>query len=329
MGLDGTAGPGMNHDTRPHPEKTPYFFHFPDGNATLARLLVRQLIPAALPGSTADDSVTARADYAALDRSGAPTRLRLSSTVVRVKHHPDADKSTAVDVDYVTHGSLRRVRAGNVVLACWHAVIPHLCPELPDEQRVALADAVKVPLVYTNVLVRQWQAFHQLKASAIHCPGSYHTTVNLARMVHVGQHRSPVDPTEPMVLHLMRTPCSPGLPARQQHKMGRVELLSTTAAQIEKATIDQLDRILGPGGFDSRRDLLGLTINRWSHGYPYQYSSLWDPFWIDGGPLPCERARRPFGRITIANADAAAYSYADAAFDQAHRAIRELIERRG
>src|SRR5262249_24585599 len=37
--------------------------HFPDGNATIARLLVRSLIPDAIPGSNVEDIVSARADY--------------------------------------------------------------------------------------------------------------------------------------------------------------------------------------------------------------------------------------------------------------------------
>jgi spermidine dehydrogenase len=36
-------------------------------------------------------------------------------------------------------------------------------------------------------------------------------------------------------------------------------------------------------------------------------------------------ARKPFGRIAIANSDAAAYAYTDAAIDQAHRAVREVL----
>ena len=84
-------------------------------------------------------------------------------------------------------------------------------------------------------------------------------------------------------------------------------------------------RTLGGGGFDPARDILAITVNRWPHGYAYQYNSLFDPFWLEGGEPPCVRARRPFGRIAIANSDADAYSYTDAAIDQAHRAVRELL----
>jgi spermidine dehydrogenase len=124
----------------------------------------------------------------------------------------------------------------------------------------------------------------------------------------------------------MRTPCQPGLPARQQHRLGRTELLTTTFDTFEGKIRDQFTRMLGPGGFDAARDIRAITVNRWPHGYAYQYNSLWDPFWRDGkGAVPCEVARQPFGRLAIANSDAGAYAYADGAIDQAHRAVQELM----
>jgi spermidine dehydrogenase len=206
-------------------------------------------------------------------------------------------------------------------------VIPLLCPELPEAQREALAYATKVPIVYTNVVLRNWNSFRTLRVSQAHCPGSFHTSVGLDLPVHVGSYRPPRRPEEPIVVQMMRTPCRPGLPAREQHRAGRQELFTTTFDTFEQNVRGQLTRMLGAGGFDATRDILALTVNRWPHGYAYQYNSLWDPFWIDGGPLPCVAARRPFGRIAIANADAAAYAYTDAAIDQAARAIGELLRR--
>jgi len=321
MKLEPTAGPGMGLDARPG-QRSP-FLHFPDGNATIARLLVRRLIPRAVPGRTADDMVLARVDYTRLDERGS-ARLRLNSTVVRARHASDA---TQVEVDYVCAGSLQRVRARSCVLACWSSVIPYLCPELGQAQREALAYATKVPIVYTNVVLRSWESFHALRVSQAHCPGSFHTSVGLDLPVRVGSYRPSRRPDEPIVVQMMRTPCRPGLPAREQHRAGRQELFTTTFGAFEQNVRAQLTRMLGAGGFDASRDILALTVNRWPHGYAYQYNSLWDPFWIDGGPLPCETARQPFGRIAIANADAAAYAYTDAAIDQAYRAVGELVRR--
>jgi spermidine dehydrogenase len=322
--LDPAAGPGMNLDAIRH-DGEPYFFHFPDGNATLARLMVRALIPRAIPGQTAEDIVTARADYARLDEPASPARLRLNSSVVRVAHRGMAADAAAVDVTYARGGRLQSVRGTRVVLACWNTMIPYLCPDLPGAQKDALAYAIKVPIVYTNVLLRSWSAFERLGTNQVYAPGSYHTSLNLDLPVSVGEYKSSRAPDEPIVVHMVRTPCSPGLPARQQHRAGRVELLSTTFDQFEQQIRDQLARTLRGGGFDAARDIRAITVNRWPHGYAYQYNSLWDPFWLDGGTPPCEIARRRFGRIAIANSDAAAYSYVDAAIDQAHRAVTEVM----
>ena len=329
MALDPKPGKGMNYDSIPNKEAESYFFHFPDGNASVARLLVRGLVPTAIPGKTIDDVVTAKANYAHLDEGGSPVRIRLNSTVVRVKHKGDPAAAKEVEVTYVRAGKLRTVRGKTCVLACWNGVIPHICPELPAKQKEALAYEVKVPLVYTNVLIKSWTSFQKLGASTIHAPGSFHTSVNLDLPVSLGAYRCSRSPEEPIVLHLMRTPCRPGLPAREQHRVGRAELLGTPFETFERKIREQLGRTLGPGGFDPARDVEAVTVNRWPHGYAYQYNSLFDAFWLDGGELPCVVGRKPFGRLAVANADAAAYSYTDAAIDQAHRAVQEVLALKG
>ena len=323
MKLDRTVvGPGQNYDSMPSSEPDEYYFHFPDGNASIARMLVRTLIPGAIPGSTMDDIVTARARYDLLDRPGQPVRIRLQSPAVRVT--PGAGTGPA-EIVYLDRGRPRSVRAGAVVLACWHQVIPHLCPTLPEAQRKALAFAIKVPLVYTNVFIRNWTAFQRLGVSSVQTPGFFHTSISLDFPVSVGPYYHSRRPEEPIVLHLNKSACKPGLPIKEQHRVGRTELFTTSFATIETNIRDQLARVLGSGGFDPGRDILGITVNRWPHGYAYQYNSLFDDFWLNRGEQPCEVARRPFGRITIANADAGAYSYTDAAIDHGVRAAEELL----
>jgi spermidine dehydrogenase len=325
LGLDPAPGRGMNLDSIPNEEAESYFFHFPDGNASIARLLVRGLVPAAVPGRSAEDLVTARVDYSRLDEPGAPACVRLNSTVVRVRHRGPAASAPDVEVTYARRGKLRTVRGKKCILACWGTVVPYICPELPEAQKKALAYGVKVPIVYTNVLIANWTPFQKLGVNQVYAPGGYHTGINLDLPVSIGAYRCARTPEEPIVLHLVRTPCRPGLPARDQHRAGRMELQTTTFATFEREIRDQLGRILGPGGFDPARDIRAITVNRWAHGYAYQYNSLFDPFWLEGGELPCVAGRRPFGRIAIANADAAAYSYTDAAIDQAHRAVGEVM----
>ena len=323
MALEDTPGVGQNYDSMHSDEAREYYFHFPDGNASIARLLVRRLVPEAVPGTTAEDIVTARINYAALDEQASRARIRLGATAVRVTHDGPVDASAAVVVHYVRDGKLYRTRARNAVLACWHHVIPYLCPEMPAPQLAALHYAKKVPLVYTNVLVRQWTAMQTLKVSSVSSPGMWHASTNLDFPVSVGDYTHTKSPTEPVVLHMSRAACKPGLPGPDQHRVGRAELLQTSFETIERGIREQLARTFGSGGFDPAADILGITVNRWPHGYAYQYSSLADPFWMDGGEQPCVVARQRFGRIAIANADAAAYSYTDAAIDQARRAVDE------
>ena len=210
--LDPTPGKGMNRDAIPNEEAEKYFFHFPDGNASIARLLVRNLIPEAIPGSSASDVVTAKADYSKLDQSSSPMRIRLNSTVVKVKHLGDPSSAKEVEVSYFSEKKLKTVRAANCILACWHVVIPYIAPELPEAQREALTSAQKVPLLYTNVLIRNWKAFQKLGANSVYSPGMYHTSVNLDLPVSIGAYECTKSPDEPIVVHMMKAACKPGLP---------------------------------------------------------------------------------------------------------------------
>ena len=326
MNLSPAPGRGMNRDAMPNEEAEKYFFHFPDGNATIARLLVRKLVPGAIPGNSATDVVTARANYAKLDRAGSPVRIRLNSTVVRVKHKGEPASAKEVEVAYARGGKAYTVRAANCILACWHVVIPYICEELPAPQKEALSSAAKVPLLYTNIAIRNWTTFQKLAVSSIYAPGCYHTSATLDVPVSIGDYQCAHNPSEPIVVHMMKTPCRIGVPARAQHRIGRIELLRTDFPTMERNIRDQMARMLDPGGFDPARDITAITVNRWPHGYAYEYNSLWDPFWLEGKETPCEIARKPFGRLAIANSDADAYAYTDAAIDQAWRAVGEITK---
>lgn len=305
------------------PEKEPYHFHFPDGNASIARSLVRALIPDAATGHTAEDIVTAKFDYSKLDQNSSPVRLRLSSTVVRARHVGDPASAKEVEISYARDNQVYTVRAKGAVLACWNMMIPYLCPELPDAQKEALRYGSKVPLVYSVVAVKNWKPFEKLGIQRVSCPGMYHTGVGLDQAVSIGDYQCSQTPEEPILLRMTRTPCMPGLSERDQHKVGRGELLTTSFETFERKIRDQLSRVLSSGGFDPARDIAAITVNRWPHGYAYEYNPLWDPDWPEG-QRPCDLARKRFGRISIANSDAAAAAYTDQAIDQAYRAVREL-----
>ncbi|TMJ86787.1 MAG: spermidine dehydrogenase [Alphaproteobacteria bacterium] len=310
-GFDGLGLPGRS-------VREPYIYHFPDGNASLARLLVRSLVPEVAPGETMDDVVLARFDYDKLDRSGQGVRIRLESTCVDVRNTPES-----VLISYVRAGVPHRVEAKHAVLACFHMVIPHIMPELPVAQREALARNVKTPLVYTNVLVRDWRPWVHLGVHDISAPMSFHSRAKLDFPVSLGGYHHPRDPSEPMCLHLVHVPGAPnrGLDARTQFRIGQARLLDMTFADFEAKIRDELDRMLEGGGFTSARDIAAITVNRWPHGYGYVANSLYDE---DDYASVLERARQKASRVAIANSDAGGDAYAHLAIAEAARAVAEL-----
>jgi spermidine dehydrogenase len=306
----------------PAPAKEePYIYHFPDGNASIARLVVRSLIPSAMPGSSMEDVVDARAVYSKLDAADSQVRIRLNSTVVHVRNSTEHE----VHVAYMRDGKLHTVTGKNCVLACYNGMIPYICPDVPARQSKALSSLVKMPLVYTHVALRNWEPFAKLNVHHIVAPGSYHTYTALDFPVSLGAYRFPASPKEPAVLFMLRTPCKPGLEQREQNRAGRRELLDTPFATFEKNIRDQLNRMLGAAGFDAGRDIEGITVNRWAHGYAFTPNPLFDPDWKEE-EKPWVIGRRRVGRIAIANSDAGASAYTDVAIDQAWRAVGDLHE---
>jgi spermidine dehydrogenase len=326
LGMPGMDGLGLGELPAKAPERDePYIFHFPDGNAGVARALVRKLNPAAIPGRTMEDIVTARADYGLLDLPTLNNRIRLNSTAVDVRH---SDDERFVDVTYVRGEQAYRVRGRHVVLACYNSMIPYLCPEVPAEQKRALRYAEKVPLVYISIAIRNWKPLAELGYRSFHVPQAILMhSFGMDFPVSMGGYEYTRRPDEPTVLHGSHVPAFPdvGLTARDQHIAGRKLLYEKTFAELEQDIVRQLSGALEPGGFDAGRDLAGLTVNRWPHGYAYEYNDLSDP--PDWGPDtgPHIAGRAPIGRISIANSDASAYAFVDGAIDAADRAVAEQL----
>jgi spermidine dehydrogenase len=303
-----------------------YVYHFPDGNAGVARALVRSLIPAALPGRGMESLVDATLDRSRLDAAQEPVRIRLGATVVGLRHLGPPAKSTAVELRYVdATGRLRLVRARQALLACWHRVIARLTDELPQVQVQALNDQVKAPLLYTTVLLSNWRAWQRAGLSRLQVIDGFWGDVALDFPVSMGSQRFAQSPDEPILLHLGKVVVpGNGASARTQAAQGRAALQGWGFAMLEGEVRSLLDGALGDFGFDSARDIEAITVNRWAHGYAYEYMRPWDRYW-PRGPLPCESARRGWGRVAIANSDAGAYAYAHSAIDQATRAVQELL----
>jgi len=294
---------------------------WPDGNASLARLMVAKLIPHSAPDVTADNVAIARFDYSALDRKNANVRLRLNSTVIGV-----ANTDRGVSVTYASsEDGLKQVSARHSVLACYHSIIPHLCPAMPDTQKAALKYQVKFPMILTNVLLRNSEALDKLGVDGIACPGRLHARLFLFKGLHTGGYQRPdnADEAVSLVFWGSISPPEDAIDLRSQLRGSRQKLLELSFEDFEREVRTVLDGLLGPAGFDVSEDILAITVNRWPHGYSYEYMQLWDPEW-QPGEAPHEIARQRFGSIAIANADAGASAYTHVAIDQAYRAIADL-----
>ena len=307
--------------------KTPdeYIHHFPDGNASLARALVRALIPAAVAGTTMEDLVLNKTVYRRLDEASSRVRIRLRSPCVRLRHLGEPSTARTIEVTYLQDGRLKTVTAGHMVIACWHREIPLICDEIGEAQKMAFADQQKVPLVYANVLIRDWSAFSNLGISGFTDLTGFWGGAFLDYPVSVGSYRFPEDPAEPMLLHLPKVAVGGGgASPREQSRAGRFALVALSFEDYEREIRDLLARALNKGGFDPAGDIEAITVNRWSHGYSYEYMRPWDAYWPSGS-MPIAISCKGWGRIAIANADAGAYAYAHSAIDQAARAVTELL----
>ena len=326
-GLVGFNGLGLKLEERF--SEASYRFHFPDGNASLARLLVAKLNPAVVPGKQSMNTILdAPVAYERLDEPGSNIRIRLSSPVVRVQHDGAPDNARSVRIAYRNGGKIAAVRGRYCILACYNALIPALMPEIPDRQKQALAYPVKVPMMYTNVLIRRWTAWQKLGVSRISAPGMYHPSSNLDPGSTVGGYHGVTTPEEPIIVHMVRSPNKPGLPRKEQNRAGQQELLSMTFEDFEVKIRQQLARMLGPGGFDPAEDIAAITVNRWPYGYAYTYDTLADPD-VPQEERPHVIGRQRFGRVTIANSDAGAAAFTNQAIDEANRAVEELFVLQG
>ena len=299
----------------------PYIFHFPDGNASVARLLVRALIPGSVPGSSMEDVVLAKVNYSLLD-GDSTTKIRLNSTVVDVSH---TNNSSAVDITYVRKHDVHTIRADKCILACYNSAIPYLCSELPKKQVDGLKYNVKIPLTYTKVMIPSWKVFADLGLDFVYYTDAFYKQVELAYPVSIGDYKFNKSPDESMVLHMCHSHYSKDIKGPDQWREGRRRLLSTPFSVYEGHVKDQLDSALGGGGFDSDRDISAITVNRWPHGYSYSNDLIWEPDWENEESKPWVIGRQQYGRISIANSDAGASADTNSAITHGIRAAQEAL----
>ena len=293
----------------------PYVHHFPDGNAGVARALVKQLVPEVGPGNNAEELVLSRFDYSRLDRSGNSARIRLNSTVVDVHHEGDPGSSGEVLVKYIRDGRAYQVRGSGVVMACYNMMIPHIVSDLPEDQAAALRQQTKTPLIYTTVGLKNWRAVHEIGMGLAMSPGNMHQAVLMDFPVSMGGYEYTRTPDDPCILQMISCPYGEtvGAPKEEQFREARYRMLGRQFEDYEQEIRAHLGGMLPKASFDFDRDVESITVNRWAHGYTSA-----------GSPESVERGRQPFGRITVANCDSAPGADAQLAIEMAARAVSEL-----
>jgi len=297
-------------------EKNPYIHHFPDGNAGVARALVKKLIPNVAKGNNAEELILAKFNYAELDKSSNAVRIRLNSTVVKVEHAGDGapGNSSDVSVNYINDNKSYQLNARSVVMACYNMIIPHIVSGLPEEQAAALRLQGKSPLQYTTVGLRNWRALKELGIGLAMSPGNMHQAVLMDFPVSMGGYEYTKTPDDPCVIQMICCPYGQvGAPRLEQYREARFRMLALQFDDYEQEIRSHLSGMLPAELFDFDRDVASISVNRWAHGYS------------TGGPGDSTRiGRRPFGRITIANSDSAPGADAKTAMMMAHRAVNEL-----
>ena len=320
-------------------------YTWPCGNSELARLMVRSLIPEALAAGSWVEVGDKRVDYAVLDRSSAPTRIRLSSIVVSARHlgvHHQLDHdSREVEVAYLSGDRLKSVRGKDVIMACNNNIIPYLCPDMPEQQKGALHQAVRAVNQQTNVLFRNWEAFAKLKVNRLSCPNSFYGGMSMNTPGLLGGQQPIRSPSEAVVVSFSTginsgilnntamvrelcggSPPSPGTPMDDQFRAVRAGLLATPFESFERTIRQMSAGALSGGGFDPARDILAITVNRWPHGFAIGRNSLFDTNLDEVSPTIL--ARQKFGRIAICNSDASGMGTASTALYEASRAVSDL-----
>ena len=300
---------------------------YPGGNSTWARHLVRSLIPESFPGPFSfENLMSARMDHAAIDKAGEPVRLRLQSMVIDVRHQGAAGQAEAVDVTYVREGVTRCVRAKSVVMASGGWINKRVIHDLPKEIRDAYDQYTYAPALIINVALTNWRFLYQQGATAVRWFGeddSIGFWANLRQSMVTDGYDPPLDPDKPTVLTFYMGLYTPGRSAFDQGALGRTRLLATTYSDYERRIRTQMTRMFADVGFDAKRDIAGIILNRWGH------ARLIEPvgfhYGMDGTPSPLEAPRKGFGRIFIGHAELNGAQNGTGAFEHGRRAAGQAF----
>jgi spermidine dehydrogenase len=300
---------------------------FPGGNSGMIRLLVKTLIPASIDGPrTMSDVHNNRVNFEALDQPNQRVRMRLGSTAVRVEHIGEPGKAEFVSVMYLKDGRVFRVKAKTVVMAGGGWITKHVVRDLDDTRRASYDQFLYSPYMVANVAVRNWRFLYDLGISSASWFEGFGRYVNVRKDATFGVDLPTVGPDLPTVLTFFVDFAKPGLPPRTQGQLGRAELLSTPFASYEQQIREQMMEMFGASGFDAKRDIAGIVLNRWGHAFINPQPGFF--FGLEGKPAPRDALRNgPFGRIAFSHADLAGAMDHRNAFTESDRAVHQLLDR--
>jgi spermidine dehydrogenase len=298
---------------------------FPGGNTGVARHMVKALTPAAIPGAATMAGICqARVNFAALDQQRQPTRIRLRSTVISIEHEGDAARAPHVKIVYLSDGRYYRVRARAVVLANGNWTINSIVRDLPAEYRHAYAQFFRAPCIMANVAVRNWRFLSRMGISQCQWFEGIGNYMAVRRVATFGGGAPTLSPDSPTVLTLKILFANPGHSLPEQINTGRYQMMTTPFSVYEKQLREQFASMFGKQGFDGRRDIAGIILNRWGHAYLAPQPGFF--FGKDGKPAPAELMRHhPFGRIAFANSDLSGIMDHRASITEAHRAVQQTL----
>jgi spermidine dehydrogenase len=299
---------------------------FPDGNGTFARLIVKTLLPDSISGAaTLEDVCRGSIDFAALDRAGSPVRIRLGSTAVWARHDGPPAASDIVTIVYTRGRKLYRVRARSVVMAGGSWTTRHIVRDLADAQRDAYAQFYRSPAMMANVAVRNWRFLQKLGITGARWFDGFGSYFQVRRVASCGTEPPTMDPDRPIVINLKVIYPSPGLPTEEQGRRGRAVMLSTSFAEYERQIRQQFDDMFARAGFDHKRDIAAIVLNRWGHAYLSPQPGWY--YGANGKPAPREVLRaQPLGRIAFANTDLSGNMDHRSSILEADRAVGQLLD---
>lgn len=300
---------------------------FPGGNSGFVRYFVKRLIPDAIAGGDRfEEIITGRVNLRALDRPGQPLRVRLRATVVGVEHEGDPASAGTVKVVYARDGRLHGIRARAVIMATGGWMNLYVVRDLPPEYREAYMQFVHAPFLVANVALTNWRFLYRLGITAAiwdRGEGDFGYTCNIRNPMQVGSYQPPLDPDRPTILTFYTPFHRPGLPLREQVRLGRSELLHTSYAEYERQIYAQMMKLFAASGFDPQRDVAGLILNRWGHAYSVPFAGF---FGGASGRAPRDVIRHRHGRIAFGHSELVGWQHWGPAADEGRRAFNQLVD---